>query len=218
MWQQPPFRDYRDRLAEGQWDLIIADIPWKYHKPGANAKATHLVPYPTLEQADYPEMMRTFYAALRPDRNLWCWSDYFNLPALFSAAEGAGFTYRGLAVVRRKGVWLGRFLRHNVYFLPAWSKGKAYYNPAVAATVAQDLGAFLITRSHKPQAVYDRLVAHSLPPKGTWIDPFPATHIEEYRGPAGTTLLAPSLWLGGEVEAMHPPTQDMDAPHQIEEG
>jgi hypothetical protein len=190
MGRQPPFRDYRERLAEGKWDLIIADIPWKYHKPGSNAKATRLVPYPSLEQADHPEMMEHFYAALLPDRNLWCWSDYYNLPALFSAAEGAGFTYRGLAVVRRKKIWLGWFLRHNVYFLPAWSKGKAYYNPAVTSTVAQDLGAYLITHSHKPQAVYDRLVAHSLPPGGTWIDPFPATHIEEYRGPAGTVAVA----------------------------
>ena len=65
---------------------------------------------------------------------------------------------------------------------------------ATLPEVSIHLGEFKVKRSAKPQAVYDRLLAHSLPPGGCWIDPFPATHIEEYPGPGGSVVLAPSLW------------------------
>ena len=110
--------DYREHLAKGPWNLIIADVPWRYSQPHSNGKARHLVSYPMLEVSEYAEMMRHCYASLQPNCNMWCWTDHYNLFPLFKAAEQAGFTYRGLAIVRRKALWLGRFMRQNIYFLP----------------------------------------------------------------------------------------------------
>lgn len=45
--------DYRDRLADGGFDLIIADIPWSYiNRDGP--KIQKLVPYATI--TDYVPM------------------------------------------------------------------------------------------------------------------------------------------------------------------
>jgi hypothetical protein len=188
--QQPPI-DYRERLAAQQWDCIIADIPWHYDKQGG-AKLRYLAPYVTL--TDYHELMQVCSAALKPDRNLWIWTDWYNLPALLLAASEAGLTYQALCCMKRVDLGLGSVVRKQMYYLPCWSNGKPYRN--ADAWLSEYLGEFKVKRSAKPQAVYDKLLAHSLPPGGCWIDPFPATHIEEYPGPAGAVLLAPSLWTG----------------------
>lgn len=187
----PAFTDYRDLLSGKKWDLIIADIPWSYASR-VGPKVKNLVAYPLLDE--YTGMMSAFYQALRDDRNVWCWTDYFNLPALLDAAKTVGFTFRGLCVVKRRDFGLGGFSRKNLYFLPAWSKGAGYYNKSVAAAMPEFLGEYRVKRSRKPQAVYDQLIAHSLPPGGVWIDPFPATHDEVYKGPNGTTVAQPKLF------------------------
>lgn len=183
--------DYRELLAGKKYDLIIADVPWSY-AARVGPKVKDLVDYPLLDE--YTGMMSVFYNALKANRNLWCWIDYFNLPALLQAAQVVGFTFRGLCVVKRRDLGLGGIMRKNIYYLPLWSKGRPYYNKPIAAAMPEFLGEFRCHRSRKPQAVYDRLVAHSLPPGGEWIDPFPATHDEVYRGPNGTKVAQPKLF------------------------
>lgn len=187
------FIDYRERLKDGPFDLIIADIPWAYHNPRpseTSKKRRHLVTYETID--DVHALMAQFYHALIQHRNLWIWTDWFNLPALLSAAQEVGFVYRGLCSMKRVSLGLGDLIRKQVYYLPVWSKGKPYHNPD--AWLSEFLGEYRIARSRKPQAVYDKIIAHSLPPGGKWIDPFPATHDEEYPGPQGTTVIKPRLF------------------------
>ena len=110
MLQQPP-RDYHERLAEQQWDCIIADIPWHYAKRGG-AKLRYLVPYATLP--NYHDLMQACYAALKPDRNCWMWTDWFNLPALLQAALAVGFTYQALCCMKRVDLGLGSLIRKQM--------------------------------------------------------------------------------------------------------
>jgi hypothetical protein len=181
--------DYQEGLQAGVWDCIIADIPWAYERGVTHAKQKELVPYPTL--ADPAPFFETAYATLRPDRNLWVWSDWYTLPRLLMAAQAVGFVYRGLCVVKRRNLGLGYTLRKQIYFLPLWSKGKAYRN--AGAWLSEYLGEYRCPRSHKPPEVYERLLAHSLPLGGQWIDPFPATH-EDVRRRPGLTREELTLW------------------------
>ena len=180
-------RDYHETLAGGPWDCIIADFPWAYTQGITHATQKELVPYPTL--VDPLDFFTAAYVALVPDRNLWVWSDWYTLPRLLLAAQQVGFTYRGLCVVKRRNLGLGYLLRKQIYFLPLWSKGKAYRNPD--AWLSEYLGDYRCPRSHKPPEVYQRLLAHSLPPGGRWIDPFPATHTDMPRHPLPERM---SLW------------------------
>lgn len=192
-----PRIDYRDRLKAGPFDLIIADIPWQYEAGVTHPKQRELVTYDTI--GDYVTLFTHFAGALKRNRNLWVWSDAYTLPKLMSAAEHVGFTFQALCTVKRVALGLGKVVRHQVYYLPLWSKEKPYKNQS--AWLSEYLGEYRVIRSHKPQAVYDAIIAHSLPPGGTWIDPFPATHTEVFRGPQGTTILKPCLFGNTDQEA-----------------
>lgn len=169
--------DYREHLAQGPFDLIVADIPWGYDQGITHAKQKELVTYPTITDPTF--FMQHAFDALKPDRNLWVWSDWFTLPKLMVAADAAGFKYRALCVVKRRNLGLGYFTRKQVYYLPCWCKGKGYYNKE--GWLSEYLGEHSCKRSQKPVAVYEKLVAHSLPPGGIWCDPFPTSHDEVYR-------------------------------------
>jgi len=181
--------DYRDRLADGNFDLIIADIPWSYSTNTGTVRSSTLVSYATI--TDYVPMFSAFYAALNDDRNLWVWTDGYNLPKLLKTANDTGFTFHDLCVIKRRNLGLGYLIRKQVYFLPLFSKGKAYKNKR--GWLSEYLGEYQITRSKKPQAVYDAIKQHSLPPGGRYIDPFPDSHtsIQKING---IEMSVPSLW------------------------
>ena len=194
--QPPAMTDYRDLLSGKRFDLIIADVPWSYARDDGE-KVEGLLGYPTFPVDAYAGMMSAFYQALKPNRNMWCWCDYFTLPALLDAAKLVGFTYRALCVVKRYHLGLGHFNRKDCYFLPAWSKGSAYTNKAESGRFPEYLGEYRLVDGHKPQAVYERIIAHSLPKGGTWIDPFPNVHEGVIRAADGTIRIQPPLW--GEI-------------------
>ncbi len=89
---------------------------------------------------------------------------------------------------------VGTVIRKNCYYLLLWSLGDVYRNKVAAQSFPEYLGEYRLKRSQKPQAVYDRLIAHSLPPGGRWIDPFPATHDEIVGELDQRLILAPTLW------------------------
>jgi len=184
-----PMIDYRDRLAGGDFDLIIADIPWSYSTKTGTVRSSTLVSYTTI--FDYVPMFSAFYAALKDDRNLWVWTDGYNLPKLLKTANDTGFTFRDLCVIKRRNLGLGYLIRKQVYFLPLFSKGKAYKNHR--GWLSEYLGEYQITRSKKPQAVYDAIKQHSLPPNGRYIDPFPDSHTSTKKI-NGIEMSVPSLW------------------------
>src|SRR5215469_2505943 len=116
---QPPQMDYREWLAIQPWDCIIADIPWPYGSRGS-AKSRCLVPYATLD--NYYDLMQACYATLKPDRNCWMWTDWYNLPALLLAASEAGFTYHALCCMKRVDFGLGSLVRKQMYYLAKASR------------------------------------------------------------------------------------------------
>ncbi len=186
-----PFRDYRERLNDGPWDCIIADIPWGYQtRLGGNM--CRLVSYPTFAHEDYPVFLQAAQKALHLNRNVWVWTDGYTIPVLLEAAHKTSLQYQGLCAMKRVNLGLGNIVRKQMYYVMLFSNGKPYKN--LQATLSEWLGEYQVKRSQKPQAVYDKLLAHSLPPGGRWIDPFPETHCEEYRGPQQTTILRPRLF------------------------
>lgn len=188
-------QDYHDNLrAVGMLDTIIADVPWGYEQKltfqqDADRDAVQsadLAPYPKFDTlADYQEFFNAAHATLNHKGSLWVWSDWWNLHNRLPFVDlkigraREHFKFRGFCTVSRKPWAMGYMIRKNAYYIACYTKGPAFFRAKIG--LPEYLGEFSrkeCSRSHKPQAVYDRILNFCLPDGGAWCDPFPPTHVD----------------------------------------
>lgn len=143
-----------------QYEIILADPPWRYAQKGLQGAAEHH--YPTMSIGELCSLPVNRFAA--PDCALFLWSTFPQLPEALRLIRAWGFTYKTVAFV-----WLKQNRKSLSWFygLGFWTRGNA--EVCLLATKGHpkrkraDIHQFIISpieaHSKKPDEAREKIVA-----------------------------------------------------------
>jgi hypothetical protein len=129
-------------LPTGQFQVIVADPPWRY-------ESDNELPYPTMTNDDIKAIPVEAIAA--DDAVLWLWTSNAHLRVAFEVAEVWGFEYKTLLTWVKDRMGTGEWLRGQTEHCLLATRGKPLFLHGSHTTV---LEAVRREHSRKPEGFY----------------------------------------------------------------